>query len=90
MRPTSHPRRIAAATLAMVALAAPAATARPMMDRPIPVPADRTSAPPVEEAGESFDWSAAGIGAATTTALVLVATGGFAAVRRGSPAKSVG
>ena len=30
-------------------------------------------------AGESFDWGAAGVGAAATAALVLVATGGFRA-----------
>ena len=78
----SSTRTIAAATLAVLALAAPAAAARPIMDRP-------TAAPPVQAGGQSFDWSAAGIGAAATAALVLVATGGFAAAHRGSPVKSV-
>jgi hypothetical protein len=82
----SSTRKIAAATLAVLALAAPAATARPIMDRPT---AEPTPAPPIQAAGESFDWSAAGIGAASTAALVLVASGGFAAAHRGSPAKSV-
>ena len=85
MSRTPHARRIPAATLAVLALAAPVATARPITDRPI---AEPTSAPPVQVAGEGFDWSAAGIGAATTAALVLVATGGLAAAHRGGPAKS--
>ncbi len=84
MSPTTHPRRIAAATLAVLALAAPAATARPAMDPPNALAAEPSSAPTVEAAAESFDWAAAGIGAA----LALVATGGFAAAHR-TPAKSV-
>jgi hypothetical protein len=70
----------------VLALAAPAATARPILDRSA---AEPTPARPVQAARESFNWSAAGIGAASTAALVLVATGGFAAAHRGSPAKSV-
>ena len=76
MAPTTHPRRIAAATLAMLALAAPAATARPLMDRP----ADPAPAAPA--ADESLDWGSAGIGAATTAGFVLIAAGGFEAIHR--------
>jgi hypothetical protein len=82
MSPTTHPRRIAAATLALLALAAPAATARPIMDGPIKVPAEPAPAPHVPAAGESFDWGSGGIGAAATAGLVLVAVGGFAAAHR--------
>ena len=88
MSPTTHPRRIAAVTLAMLALAAPAATARPAMDPPNVPAAEPSSSPAVDAAAESFDWGAAGVGAAATAALALVATGGFAAAHR-SPAKSV-
>jgi hypothetical protein len=86
MRPTTHPRRIAAATLAVLAVAAPAATARPATDPPIAPQAEPLSAPPVQAAGESFDWGAAGVGAATTVALAVLAGGGFAALRRAGSA----
>jgi hypothetical protein len=85
MSPRTHPRRIAAAALAVLALVAPAASARPAIDTPIAPPPE----PSVQAAGESFDWGAAGVGAAATAALALVATGGFAAARRGNPAKVV-
>jgi hypothetical protein len=78
MTPITHPRRIAAATLAVLALAAPVATARPLMDRP----ADPDPAPAAPAADESFDWGSAGMGAATTAGLVLVAAGGLAASHR--------
>ena len=58
------------------------------MDPPNALAAEPSSAPPVEAAAESFDWGAAGVGAAAVAGLVLVATGGFAAAHR-SPAKSV-
>lgn len=82
MSPTTHPRRIAAATLALLALAAPAATARPIMDGPINAPAEPAPAPPVRATDESFDWGSAGIGAAAAGGLVLVAAGGFTAAHR--------
>jgi hypothetical protein len=82
MSPTTHPRRIAAATLALLALLAPSATAQPIMDGRINVRAERAPAPQVRTADESFDWGSAGIGAAATAGLVLVAAGGFAAARR--------
>jgi hypothetical protein len=77
MSPITHARRIAAVTLALLALAAPAATARPIVDSRINVPAE-----PAPAAVESFDWGSAGIGAAATAGLVLVAAGGFAAAHR--------
>jgi hypothetical protein len=86
MSPTTHPRRIAAATLLALALAlalaAPAATARPIMDGPSNAPAEPAPAPPVRATDESFDWGSAGIGAAATGGLILVAAGGFAAAHR--------
>jgi hypothetical protein len=83
MTSTTHACRIAAATLAVLALAAPAATARPLIDRPVdPAPAH---APAAQAADASFDWGSAGIGAATTAGLVLVAAGGFAATHRPRP-----
>jgi hypothetical protein len=80
-----HPSRIAAATFAMLALAAPAATARPIVDRPLNVPAEPAPAPPVQASEESFDWGSAGIGGAATGGLILVVFGGFAAAHRGGP-----
>ena len=75
----THPRRIAATTLAVLALAAPAATARPI------VPAEPGPAAPVQASDERFDWRSAGIGAAATAGLILVATGGVAATHRCGP-----
>jgi hypothetical protein len=83
MTSTTHPRRIAAATLAVLALAAPAATARPLMDRPAaPAPVHGAAA---QAADEGFEWGSAGIGAAATAGLVLVAAGGFAGIHRARP-----
>ena len=76
-------------TLAMLALAAPPALARPITDRPAAVPAEPNPAAPAEPAGESFDWGAAGVGGAATAVLALVATGGLAAAQRGRSARSV-
>jgi hypothetical protein len=79
--------RTAAATLAAFALAAPAAVAMPIDGPPTRPPTtepDRSAPPPVttRASDESFDWGAAGIGAAATGGLVLVAAGGFAAAHR--------
>jgi hypothetical protein len=82
MSPTTRLRRIAAATLALLALGAPAATAQPIMDGPAGVPAEHATARHVPAADESFDWGSAGIGAAATAGLVLVAAGGYAAAHR--------
>ena len=81
----THPRRIAAATFAVLALAAPAATARPIVDPPIDVPAEPAPAPLVQASQEGFDWGSAGIGAAATAGLILVASGAFAATHHGRP-----
>jgi hypothetical protein len=83
MRPTTHRRSVAlaaAAALAALALAAPPAVARPILDPP--TQRDLSAPPPVQAADESFDWGSAGIGAAATGGLVLVAAGGFAAAQR--------
>jgi hypothetical protein len=83
MTPTTHPRKTAAATLLALALAlaAPPAMARPILDPPNQ--SDLSAPPPIVEAtDESFDWASAGIGAAATGGLVLVAAGGFAAAHR--------
>jgi hypothetical protein len=82
MSPNTHPRRIAAVTLALLALAAPAATARPITDGRINAPAEPASAQHITAADESFDWGSAGIGAAATAGLVLVGAGGVAAAHR--------
>jgi hypothetical protein len=73
-------RTAAATTLLVLALAAPPATARPLIDPPL-YPTPPEPAPPVR-AEEGFDWGSAGIGAAATGGLVLVAAGGFAAAHR--------
>jgi hypothetical protein len=70
-------RKTAVATLLGLALAAPAATARPLIDPPHNPPPEPAPAPPHHAAGEGFDWAAAGIGGG----LVLVAAGGLAARR---------
>jgi hypothetical protein len=82
MSPITHPRPIAATTLALLVLAAPAATARPIIDGPSNAPAEPAPAPPVRPTDESFDWGSAGLGAGVTSGLVLVAAGGLAAAHR--------
>jgi hypothetical protein len=77
-----NPRNTAAATLLALAFAAPTATARPLIDPPLNPPPRPTPAPSVRAADEGFDWGSAGLGAAVTGGLVLVATGGFTAARR--------
>jgi hypothetical protein len=53
MTATTHPRRIAAATLLALAAAAPPAMARPILDPPIE--SDLSAPPPIVEAtDESF------------------------------------
>jgi hypothetical protein len=69
--------RTATVTVAALALAAPAATARPILDPP--TQRDVAAPPVIVQADDSFDWGSAGIGAAATGGLVLVALGGFAA-----------
>jgi hypothetical protein len=47
-----------------------------------PVPATHTRTPRVESADTGFDWGSAGLGAAATGGLLLVAIGGFGAAQR--------
>jgi hypothetical protein len=82
MTPTTHPRKTAAATLLALALAAPPAMGRPLIDPPTNPPLEPAPAPPVRATDESFDWGSAGIGAAAGGGLVLVAAGGIAAAHR--------
>ena len=79
---TSPPAlRIAAATAAMVALAVPAAQARPAMDPPGAVPHHERT--PVTHVDSGSDWSSAGIGGDLVLATIA---GALCAVRpRRSP-----
>jgi hypothetical protein len=81
---SSRPRNTVAAALLALALTAPPATARPIVEPPLQ---EDVTAPPqvIVRADEGFDWGSAGIGAAATGALVLVA-GGIAVSRRARPA----
>ena len=80
--------RLGAATLAALALAAPAATARPIIDPPAHAPAELT--PPVVDATPKvtnatdggFDWASAGVGAGTATGLIVIAVGAFGVAYR--------
>jgi hypothetical protein len=47
-----------------------------------PAPATHTSAPRAESATSGFDWGSAGIGAAVSGGLILVAAGGLGATHR--------
>ncbi len=90
MQSQHRPRRIrlAATSLAIAALAAPAANARVALDPP-PAHQGAASAPQRSALVVSatpdggFDWGSAGIGAAAGAGLVLVAGGSFALSHRG-------
>jgi hypothetical protein len=73
--------KTAAATLLALALAAPPAAGRPILDPPTQ---RDIAAPPrvIVRADDGFDWGSASIGAAATGGLVLIAAGGLAAARR--------
>ena len=80
--------RIAATSLAIAALAAPAANARVALDPPAghQVAASAPQRPALAATSASddgFDWGSAGIGAAAGAGLVLVGAGSFAATYRG-------
>jgi hypothetical protein len=80
----SRRTRIAAASLAIAALAAPAAQARPALDAPVPHHEPQRSAMVVTSTPDGgFDWGSAGVGAAAGAGLVLVGAGGFALSYRG-------
>jgi hypothetical protein len=95
MSPRCSRRLIRAATgaLAITALAAPAASARPV-DPPagwkLATPAESRSqlhapAPTViRSTDDSFDWGAAGIGAGAGAAIVLLSLGGARVRRHGT------
>jgi hypothetical protein len=75
---SAHAPKTAAATLVALALAAPTAAARPILDPPTQrdlVPPERVI---VRSADEGFEWGSAGIGAAAT----LIAAAAVAAVHR--------
>jgi hypothetical protein len=85
-----------AAALAVMALAAPTAVARPVFDRSVPVspsghgdaqPADirvsaRPSAPTVVTADDGFDWNSAGVGAGAGAGILLLTLAGLVAFSR--------
>jgi hypothetical protein len=84
----SHRARIAATSLAIAALAAPAAQARVALDPPAgyqgAASAPQRSAIVVRSTADNgFDWGSAGIGAAAGAGLVLVGAGSFALTYRG-------
>jgi hypothetical protein len=82
--------RIAATSLVIAALAAPAANARVALDPPA-APQGAASAPQrstlvVNTSPDTgFDWGSAGIGAAAGAGLVLVGAGSFAVTHRSRP-----
>lgn len=80
----SRRTRIAATCLAISALAAPAAQARPALDPPVAHHAPQRPAVVVTSSARGgFDWGSAGIGAAAGAGLVLVGAGSFALTHRG-------
>ena len=74
--------RIAATSLVIAALAAPAANARVALDPPAAHHAasapQRSTLVVSASPDDGFDWGSAGIGAATGAGLVLVGAGSFA------------
>jgi hypothetical protein len=80
--------RIAATSLVIAAVAAPAANARVALDPPAPhqgaASGDQRTALVVTATPDSgFDWGSAGIGAAAGAGLVLAGAGSFALTHRG-------
>ena len=83
--------RAVAGALAVTAIAAPAAMARPIDSAPgstasqpgaSPSPADAPAPTIIRTIDDGFDWSSAVIGAGATTALVLLSIGGVRAGAR--------
>ncbi len=80
----SRRTRIAATSLVLAALSAPAAQARPAFDAPVGHREPQRSAVVVRSSPDSgFDWGSAGVGAAAGAGLVLVGAGSFALSYRG-------
>ena len=80
--------RIAAASLALAALAAPTANARVALDPPTShqgaaIAPQRSTIVVSASPERGFDWDSAGIGAAAGAGLVLVGAGSFALTHRG-------
>jgi hypothetical protein len=79
--------RIAATSLVIAALAAPAANARVALDPPAAGQAasapERSTVVVSASPDGGFDWGSAGIGAAAGAGLVLVGAGSFALTHRG-------
>jgi hypothetical protein len=80
--------RIAATSLVIAALAAPAADARVALDPPAAeqgaASAPQRSALVISASPDSgFDWGSAGVGAAAGAGLVLVGAGSFVLTHRG-------
>ena len=78
--------RIAATSLVIAALAAPAANARVALDPPAAGQAasapERSTLVVSASPDDGFDWGSAGIGAAAGAGLVLVGAGSFALTHR--------
>jgi hypothetical protein len=81
----SRSARVAATVLGVAALAAPAASASPIIDPGTSQPAAAPSSPRVvvRSVDSGFDWGSAGVGAGATAGLVLVSAGAFGASYRG-------
>jgi len=80
----SRGTRIAATSLVLAALAAPAAQARPAFDAPVGHHEAQRSAVVVRSSPDTgFDWASAGVGAAAGAGLVLIGAGSFALSYRG-------
>ena len=78
--------RIAATSMMIAAVAAPAAGARPAIDPPVAhhAPAPQGSPAVVASAPDNgFDWGSAGSGAAAGAGLVRVGAGSFALTYKG-------
>ena len=73
--------RLVAVSLATAALAAPAASARPVLDPPVapgsqPVVIEPEPARIVQSVDEGFDWGSAAIGAGVAGSLILLVSAG--------------
>jgi hypothetical protein len=78
-----RPARIAAASLAALALTAPVAGARPAIDPSGHAGAHSLPAPTVIRPADSgFEWASGAIGAGAATVVLLIAAGGATTVSR--------
>jgi hypothetical protein len=87
MKDSHRITRLVTAGLIAGALAAPAASARPVSDPPIqnggePVVIEPDRAPVVQSVDEGFDWASAAIGAGAAGGLVLLVGVGGSSYRR--------